>query len=161
MNPLGQLPALRDGDVTLREAAAIALHLADRAPERGLAPVLGSPERAPYYQWVVFSMASEMLALSKIALHTRVLPEASRLRAVAATGHAEWLDVARTLELGLRGKRYLLGDAFSMADVLVGGSLWLADFLRVLAPHGEVRDYYARVQDRPAFQRAFSDAVAA
>jgi len=161
INPLGQLPALRDGDVTLREAAAIALHLADRAPERGLAPALGSKERAPYYQWIVFSMATEMLALSKIALHTQVLPEALRVEAIAQAGRAEWLEVARTLQLALRGKAYLLGDAFSMADVLVGGCLWLADFLGVLSAHPELCGYYARVRDRPAFQRAFSDAVAA
>ena len=54
VNPLGQLPALRDGELIIREAAAIALHLADKAESKGLAPKVGTLERASYYQWVVF-----------------------------------------------------------------------------------------------------------
>jgi glutathione S-transferase len=48
LNPLGQVPTLLDDELTLREAAAIALHLADKVPARGLAPELGAPARAPY-----------------------------------------------------------------------------------------------------------------
>lgn len=160
INPLGQLPALVDGDLTLCETAAIALHLADKARERGLAPAIGSAERARYYHWVVFSVASELFALSKIALHTRVLPETARLPAVAASGQRDWLDVARALSLGLAGRPFLLGDTFSMADVLVGGSLSLANLLGVLSPYPELAGYFARVSERPAFQRAYADAVA-
>jgi glutathione S-transferase len=161
LNPLGQLPTLIDDDMTLREAAAIALHLGDRAPERGLVPKPGAPERAAYYQWIVFSVASELLALSKIVLHTHVLPETLRVPEVAAAGRAEWNEVARALSLGLAGKPYLLGPAFSLADVMVGGALWLADFFDLLAPFPVLREYYGRVSARPAFRRAYADAVAA
>ena len=161
LNPLGQLPTLVDDGMTLREAAAIALHLGDRAPERGLAPRPDAPERAPYYQWIVFSVASELLALSKIVLHTRVLPAALRVPAVAEAGHAEWKEVARALSLGLEGRPYLLGQAFSLADVMVGGALWLANFVDLLAPFPALTEYYGRVSARPAFHRAYADAVAA
>jgi len=157
INPLGQLPALADGDLVVREAAAIALHLADRAPGGGLAPAPGSPLRAEYYQWVVFATATELAALGKIVLHTRLLPEGARIPAVAAEGQAQWAEVARAIAHGLRGRAYLLGDAFSIADVMVGGALWLAEFLGVLAPYPELSAYYARVSDRPAFRRAYAD----
>jgi glutathione S-transferase len=159
LNPLGQLPTLVEGDLVLREAAAIAMHLADSAPEKKLAPPVGTTERATYYQWVVFSVATELFALSKIAMHTRFLPPPMRVPAIAEDGRAQWAQVAPALALGVRGKKWLLGDAFSMADVLVGGSLWLANLIDVLAPHPELVAYYHRVSDRPAFQRAFSDAV--
>ena len=159
VNPLGQLPALRDGELTLTEAAGIALYLADRAPERGLAPPPGSSLRAPYYQWMVFSVATELFALAKIALHSRILPDAARVPATAAAGQAEWREIARALCVALRGRRFLLGDGFSMADVMVGGSLWLADWLGVLAAYPELLAYYGRVSGRPAFQRAFADAA--
>ena len=77
-----------------------------------------------------------------------------------ADGRAEWANVAPVLSDAVRGKRYLLGDSFSMADVMVGGSLWLASFVDVLAPHDELARYHGRVSDRPAFQRAFADAQA-
>ena len=46
LNPLGQLPTLIDDDLTIREAAAIVLHLGDKAQGRALAPRVGSPARA-------------------------------------------------------------------------------------------------------------------
>jgi glutathione S-transferase len=161
LNPLGQLPTLLDGPLILREAAAIALHLGDKAPESGLVPGPGSAERGPYYQWVVFSIASELAALGKIVLHTRVLPEAARLRAVAEQGQAEWKEVACALSMALEGKPFLLGQTFSLADVMAGGTLWLAEFLGVLSPYPELRRYFERVSSRPAFRRAYADAVAA
>jgi glutathione S-transferase len=109
---------------------------------------------------VVFAVATELLALSKIAMHSRFLPESLRVPAIAEAGHCEWQDVTRALTLAVAGGRFLLGSEFSMADVLVGGSLWLADFVGVLAPYPALVDYYGRVSSRPAFARAFADAVA-
>lgn len=49
LNPLGQLPTLTDGGVTLCEAAAIALHLADRAAERELVAYFGRVSDRPAF----------------------------------------------------------------------------------------------------------------
>jgi glutathione S-transferase len=54
INPNGRIPALVDGDLVLFEAAAIVLHLVDQHPEAGLAPKVGTPERARFYQWMIF-----------------------------------------------------------------------------------------------------------
>lgn len=160
VNPLGQLPAMIDGDVTIREAAAICLYLADKAPEKNLAPPVTSPARATYYHWAVFSVATQLIALAKIAMNTRFLPEPMRSAAVAEDGRQQWASVAPVIADAVRDKRFLLGDAFSMADVLIGGSLWLANLIDVLAPYPDLVAYHGRVSDRPAFQRAFSDAKA-
>src|SRR5216684_3336120 len=44
LHPFGEVPVLVDGDVTLFESSAICLYLADRFPEKRLAPSLGSPD---------------------------------------------------------------------------------------------------------------------
>src|SRR5450759_2871029 len=54
LNPAGRIPVLVDGDLVLYEAAAICLHLADRHAAAGLAPALGSTERAELYKWLVY-----------------------------------------------------------------------------------------------------------
>ena len=158
VNPLGQLPALKDGAVTICEAAAICLYVGDKAGP-ALAPPVGSPERATYYHWVVFGVATQLMALSKIAMNTRFLPEAARSASVADEGRRQWADVAAVLSRAVAERRHLLGDPFTMADVVVGGALWLASLIGVLDPHAELRAYYGRVADRPAFQRAFADAA--
>ena len=158
VNPHGQLPALVDGDNTLRECAAICMHLTDRVPASELAPAVGSVERGLYYQWCLYAIATELIPLTKIALHTRFFPPEMRSEATAEEGRRQWVEVARVLSDALSGRSWLLGDRFTTADVLVGGSLWLASFVGVLAPHAELVRYYGRVRERPAFQRAFGDA---
>lgn len=59
LNPLGQVPVLvlPDGSV-MTESAAILIHLADLAPQSGLAPAPGTPERAHYLRMLVFLSAN-------------------------------------------------------------------------------------------------------
>ena len=54
VNPMGKVPALLDGDALVTEQVAIYLFLADRFPERGLAPAIGDPLRGPYLRWMAF-----------------------------------------------------------------------------------------------------------
>jgi glutathione S-transferase len=54
LNPNGLIPVLIDGDLVLYETAAICLHLSDTHPQAGLAPPLGSPERAHGYKWLMW-----------------------------------------------------------------------------------------------------------
>ena len=54
MNPNGLIPVLVDGDFVLYETAAICLHLTDTHPEMGLAPAVGSKERAQFYKWLMW-----------------------------------------------------------------------------------------------------------
>jgi glutathione S-transferase len=52
LNPNGLIPVLVDGELVLYETAAICLHLVDTHPAAGLAPALGSGDRAHFYKWL-------------------------------------------------------------------------------------------------------------
>src|SRR6202049_2950564 len=54
INPMGKVPALQDGEVTLAEAAAICAYVAERYPEARLAPPVGDALRAKYLYWLFF-----------------------------------------------------------------------------------------------------------
>ena len=58
IHPLGRVPALADGDQVIFESAAICMYLADKFPEKKLAPAVGTPERGQYYQWMVYAGAT-------------------------------------------------------------------------------------------------------
>ena len=58
LNPNGLIPVLIDGDLVLYETAAIVLHLVDTHPAAGLAPAVGTAERAQFYKWLVWLCAS-------------------------------------------------------------------------------------------------------
>jgi glutathione S-transferase len=157
VNPLGQLPALVDDGHTILECGAIILHLSDKATAGKGSPALGTIERASLYQWVFFGIATQLFALSKIAMHTLFLPEPMRKAAVADEGYRTWPDVARALSNVVRTRTWLVGDRFTVADVVVGGSLWLGDQIKVLADYPDLLRYYERIRERPAFQRGFAD----
>jgi glutathione S-transferase len=54
LNPWGRVPTLVTDGKAIFESAAICLHLTDRHPDKGLAPAVGTMERATFYQWLLF-----------------------------------------------------------------------------------------------------------
>lgn len=155
IHPHGLLPALAIDGTPIIEAVAIAMFLADLAPERGLAPTVGTLDRARYYQWCVYAVTTELVALSKIAMNTLFLPEPMRRPELVEEGRAQFATVAPVIAKA--ATPYLLGDHFTTADALVGGSLWLADMVGELPKYPELHPYYARISSRDAFRRAFAD----
>src|SRR5580700_2709800 len=89
LHPHGAVPALTDGEVTIFESAAICLYLADKFPEKKLAPPVGSPARGLYYQWIIYGMATMEAPILEAYLHTRGLPEEKRSAEAAASAQAK------------------------------------------------------------------------
>jgi glutathione S-transferase len=52
INPMGKIPTLVDGDIIVTEVAAICAYLADKFPEKGLAPATDSSDRGSYYRYL-------------------------------------------------------------------------------------------------------------
>ncbi|HWI11467.1 MAG TPA: glutathione S-transferase, partial [Burkholderiaceae bacterium] len=87
LNPNGLIPVLTDGAVVLYEAAAICLHLVDTHPEAGLAPALGTPERAHFYKRLVWLTNTLQAALIVYFYPERWADDAAAIAQVKA--HAE------------------------------------------------------------------------
>ena len=154
VHPLGKVPALVDGEVTLFESAAIVLYLADKAGR--LAPQAGSTLRAEYYQWILFGVTTLEPPLASVDAHTRSLPEEKRVARVAEEGRVTFAEAARAVEKRLEGRDWLLGE-FSGADVLVGSVLWWARATKLLGGHPILEAYVDRIKARPAWQRSRAD----
>ena len=157
IHPHGAVPAYSDGEVTMFESAAICAYLADKFPDKRLAPPVGSAERGLYYQWLVYSMATMEPPVLKVFLNTRMLAEEKRSPAVAEEGRAQWKDVARVLQQAVEGKAFLLGEQFTAADVMVGSILGWAGFMGLLDGFPGLQTYVERLTSRPAFKRATAD----
>lgn len=157
IHPHGTVPALVDGNLALMESSAICLYLADKYPEKGLAPAAGTQERGLYYQWMVYAVATLEPPLIQIFQHTVVLPEAERSPKALAEGQEKFRDVARVLSEALQGKQFLLGSQFTAADVMIGSTLVWASLLGLLADQPTLQAYVQRLQERPACQKAQAD----
>lgn len=163
VHPLGQVPALLDDvegpdgkstPVTLIESAAICMYLAERDPARRFLPADSAPERAQYYQWIFYAM--DTLSPIVHTVYLRWFLAAPEAKATVATA-ADLEAVARVLApvtKALAGKPFLLGEKFSVADVVMGGVLQWANASGLLVSCPEVCAYHARLSERPAYKRA-------
>lgn len=157
LSPLGKVPALEDGDVRLFESGAIVEYLVERYDSGRLAPAIGTPARAAYLQWIHFAEGTAMPPVSQLAQHTMFKPAEERVAAVAADARASigiWL---RLLESALAGRDYLCGSQFTAADVMMGYSLLLPKWFGMLGDDApNLAAYLARLEERPALQKALS-----
>ncbi|HEX8701783.1 MAG TPA: glutathione S-transferase family protein [Myxococcaceae bacterium] len=154
VHPLGLVPAFQDDGFTVFESAAIIMHLADKYPEKGLAPAVGTQERAEYYQWILFSMVEAEQPLVQIVQHTRFLPEADRQPSVVERASKKFKTVASVLQERLKGREYLIGNRFTAADVVLGGVMNFANMIGQLGEHPELQAYLKRLLERPAAKKA-------
>lgn len=156
VHPHGVVPALVDGAQTLIESGAICAYLADKYADKGLAPGLSSPARGKYYQWILYTVATMEPPILMVFMNTSRLPEGERNAAVAEAGRSQFKEVARVLTGALDGKEYLVDDRFSVADIMVGSTLVWCQFLGLLADEPVLREYVARLSQRPAFKKSNS-----
>ena len=147
INPMGKVPALKDGEATLAESAAICAYVAERYPQARLAPPLGDPLRAKYLYWLFFGPGCIEPAMVQIATKIEMNPVA-----------AGWGDSERVIDVldnALQKGSWILGETFSAADIVVGSGLNFAVRLFKMIPSRPSFDaYIARCMERPAFQRA-------
>jgi len=157
LNPNGLIPVMVDSDQVIYETAAIALYLADRHPEAGLAPPVGSPSRGAYYKWMVhlsnvvqadfraWFYPHEFVADAEA---TETAKEAAGLRMMAAFDR-----IADQLNHG----PWLLGETFSAADLyLLMLTRWGRTLPRPVRDIPEIGAHAARVLARPAVKATFA-----
>jgi glutathione S-transferase len=146
LNPMGKLPTLVDDDTVVTEVAAIGLYLADRYGAGKLAPPLDSALRGPYLRWSLFAPS--------------VIEPGSMAKAAGweyKPGQAGWgthdamLD---TMEAAVTGRDFLLGEKFSMADAIFGGTVRYMLKFGMLEVRPAFTAYAERLSARPALQRA-------
>jgi len=156
VHPLGKVPALADGDVTLFESGAILQHLLERYGEGRLEPKPGTPERPLFWQWFHYAEASVAPPLGLVVRHSVLLPEAERLPAVLSFARAQAAQVLAPVERALAGRSWLLSE-FGAADVMMAYSVKLASVLRLLdETTPNLAAYLARCEERPAYRRALA-----
>jgi glutathione S-transferase len=148
INPMGKIPTLVDGDVVVTEVAAICAYLADRYPEKGLAPPPDSRERGRYYRYLFFPGTTlEPMFTTKLLGVTDYPAE--------SVGWGDFERCMATVESMTPLSDWVLGSQFSAADVVFGGTLDFAVQSRwIEPPTARVAAYVRRIKDRPAYRQS-------
>lgn len=170
LNPNGLIPALRDGELVLFEAAAICLYLADKQPVsaagQGLLPALGSADRAQAYKWLFWLSNSLQATLIHYFYPERLVDAGNIAGAAQVKAHAqarvgELLDLIEA-QLTSHGQPWLLGEHYSVADPFAFMLCrWTRGFEGSAAAPARtrpaIRAWLDRMLARPAVQRVLAE----
>ena len=154
LNPNAMVPVLLDRDQVLWESNTICRYLASRSGETALLPAAPAA-RAVVEQWMDWQ-ATELNNSWRYAFMSTVRQSPTHQdAALLAAGIANWNRHMAMLEGQLSdGRDYVCGQAFTLADVVLGLSThrWLsAPIERPVLP--AVLAYYERLSERPAFMQ--------
>jgi glutathione S-transferase len=157
VNPLGTVPAFRDGDVHMTESAAICQYLAERYSPRLLHVAIDEPAHGAYLNALHFGEAT-LTFPQTLVLRYRHLEPAERRQPQVADDYARWfLARLRALSPRLQREDWLCAGRFTAADVSVGYALMLATHLGLDASFApETAAYWQRLQQREGYRRALA-----
>jgi glutathione S-transferase len=146
LNPMGKIPVVVDGEATISEAAAIGVYLADRYAPGRLAPALDDPARGAFLRWAFFAPSVVEPGCMAHTSGWEFKP--------GSAGFGSYENLLATLSAGVTPGPWLLGERFTMADVILGSTLrWMLGF-GMIEKRPEFVAYADRLGERPALKAA-------
>ena len=147
VNPMGKVPAISYKGQIITEAAAICLFLADEFPDKNLTIPLGDKHRGEFLKWMFFGPSCIEPALISRSAGGEELP-------VGSVGWGSYDLVLDVLDNELQNKKYIVGDRFTAADVIVGSQIQWGLMFDSFEESESLKEYAGHLSDRPAYQRA-------
>lgn len=155
LNPDGVVPTLVIDGVPRTESAALVLTLADRHPDRGLAPAAGDAERAAYYQWAFYCANSLQPAFRNWFYPQEAAGVEADVKAQAKAKIERCWD---RLEAHFAdGRVHVLGARLTAVDFLVTMLMrWSRNMPRPVTAWPTLAAYVQRMRAMPSFLEAYA-----
>ena len=152
--PTGRFPTIEDGPITMCESGAIVEYLIERYGGGYFAPPKDSPLRAKYLQWIHYPEGTMSPYLSAIHRFETAMPEKIAIM-------KKEFDIAIGFaDQALGDSKYIVGEDFTGADIMLAVSLLSANMLGLLNDrHKNISVYLQRLQSRRRENRAWQTAT--
>lgn len=150
-NIVGKVPVLLDGDAAITDSTAILTYLTDKHRRFTAAP--GTLARAHQDSLTHFLLDEFDALLWTASRHSFVLPEDQRLPEIKTSLKWEYARSLTRLADRLTGP-FLMGDAFSLPDIVATHCLSWGISAKFPAPEGALASYYSAMRARPAYVAA-------
>jgi len=155
INPVGKVPAMIDGELTLFESGAMVQYILDRYGEGKLQPKPGTHEHAFYLQWSWFAEATFARPLGEIVNHNRVFGKSGVSEEAIDEMRSRSRLCLKAVDDAIEGKEYIAGE-FSAADIMLGYSVFLCERLAPSDGCENAKAYWNRLQQREACKLALT-----
>jgi glutathione S-transferase len=156
VHPMGRVPALEDGDVTIFESGAIVEYVLARHGDGKLRPAVDAAEFPAYLQWLHYAEGMIMPPVNIIVVETILLPPERRNDSNVARATKLLGQMLSAVDAHMEGREYLAGE-FSGADIMTGHACTVSRRLGAdVSDKPNVEAYIERCNARPAMQKAWS-----
>ena len=157
LHPLGLVPVVQDGELTMIESGAILEYLLERYAKGRLAPSPASSLRPEYLQWFHFGEATLANYVSDIVRNRFGFPESERSEAVVEYARRRLRKSLDFVDKTLADREYILGPEFTAADIMVSYGIVMARITKELpGEFSNVGAYLERLKQRPAYSKAWA-----
>jgi len=153
INPVGKVPSMTDGVLTMMESGAMLQYLLDRYAPGRLQPQQGTAEHAIYLQWSWFAESTFARPLGEIVNHKRQFPGSKSIQAVMDEMADRATLCMQAVAAETQNKAHICGSEFSAADIMMGYSISLAEYFIPDRMPEALLPYWNRLKERPAYQR--------
>ena len=155
-HPLGRVPVLDYGDISIFESGAIVEYILERHKNGGLKPDVASPLFPEYLQWFHYCEGMVMPPINTIVVQTILLPPDRRDEKVLGQAQRLLTKALEPVNDALAGRDYLIGD-FSGADIMLGHACFMSQRSGCVTDEmTHLLAYIARIAARPAFDKAIN-----
>lgn len=150
VHPQAKIPAAIINGASIFESAAICMQLCDLHPEKGLLPASGTKERGSATQWISFAQSEIEAYLWHSFRATRLLPDLKASEFPISFNNDMAKSGLQALSSHMDDIDYLLGEEFSVVDIIVSWTVNWAIKLSLVEPESSLHDYIARLKEREA-----------
>jgi glutathione S-transferase len=152
LNPDGVVPTLIVDGASITQMAGIATLLAERHPEAGFAPPLGSPERGEYLSWTLW-LANSFQPNFRAWFYPHEPAGGDAQDAVKDTARTRIEAGLERLDARLADRDVLVGDRFSTVDLLATILCrWTRNMPKPATAWPNLKRYLDRKRQRPALR---------
>ena len=159
LNPNGKVPTLVVDGTPLFEALAILQWLGDKfGVAQGIWPAADTPARLEALSWTAWVYVTYSATIQRLNYaQSEAVDPALRHPGQAEVAKKDINHLLSLLDGRLRGRGFLLGPAFSLADLIVGAVVIYGTYCGAsVDAHPNVKKWLGTLQERDAFRRAWA-----
>jgi|TARA_B110000444_G_C18825684_1_gene590162 glutathione S-transferase len=156
VHPMGRVPALEDGELTIFESGAIVQYVLEKYGNGKMLPTTSSPNYPNYLQWLHYAEGMIMPQINIIVVETIFLPEERRNQTNVDRATKLLTRMLTAIDLHMQDREFLAGE-FSGADIMTGHACIVSGRLGAdISDKPNVSAYIERLEARPALKTAWT-----
>lgn len=154
-HPMGRVPALEDGEITIFESGAIIQYILAKYGNGRFVPDVESIDFASYLQWFHYAEGMIMPPFNILVVETVLLPPERRTELNVKRSTKLLGQMLTAVNAQLSDKNYLVGSEITAADFMTGHAVVMSHRFGIdMSTMPKLIDYSERLSSRKAFKKA-------